>query len=650
MAESPQDALAAIVGKETWSAEDHSALIKQLFAANDAPQKFRAILGRMEAADPDPKGGAALRIGIARYMLCRFNAALEVLANATDNKDRRYFQGLCCKQLQQYDKAAEEFDRARARGWEGVEIDLELIEVRALSGRLEDARKGLDQLSRKWEAGVEEEEITPFMREHFEFKCVPVHFPPSQAQKLWEQVLDVLQKGRRQEGDSDLKGLLLHLEDRLMLEYPDPAAHPKTPDIPRFNDTPPKATARDIRKAWRSDVPEDLRVLLDDCIGAFCDDNGWCNDLDQWKEQWGESPEKLKALQRPGLYVFRQRNTERKDIVYVGMAGEGEGGGPAGTGLSERVHSHYNVRNDNLRKEIRKLLIRNAGYHYLSGLIAELAGYGDRAAARGYQQARSIDPAHSGATFRLAYYYDLHGEEDQAVELYKECVFRPPVYANALLNLAVLNEDAGRYDMAIACLKRILATNPNHARARLFLRDAQASKTMYYDEDQARRIARRNAVLDIPVTDFELSVRARNCLKKMNIRTLGDLVRTTEAELLAYKNFGETSLKEIKDMLAPKGLRLGQAIEEGDEEEGASRLAPAAAVDNQGVLGTPIDSIDFSIRARRALQSLKVTTLGDLAGKTEAELLACKNFGQTSLNEIRQRLAEYGLRLREPDG
>src|SRR5213078_1665545 len=73
---------------------------------------------------------------------------------------------------------------------------------------------------------------------------------------------------------------------------------------------------------------------------------------------------------------------------------------------------------------------------------------------------------------------------------------------------------------------------------------------------------KRNAMLDTPVTDFELTVRARTCLKKMNLRTLGDLLRTTEAELLGYKNFGETSLNEIKALLAQKGLRLGQAVED----------------------------------------------------------------------------------------
>ena len=65
------------------------------------------------------------------------------------------------------------------------------------------------------------------------------------------------------------------------------------------------------------------------------------------------------------------------------------------------------------------------------------------------------------------------------------------------------------------------------------------------------------------------------------------------------------------------------------------------------MLATPLEQIELSVRSRKALESLKVATLGDLAQKTDAELLACRNFGQTSLNEIRQRLADYNLRLRE---
>jgi DNA-directed RNA polymerase subunit alpha len=70
-------------------------------------------------------------------------------------------------------------------------------------------------------------------------------------------------------------------------------------------------------------------------------------------------------------------------------------------------------------------------------------------------------------------------------------------------------------------------------------------------------------------------------------------------------------------------------------------------VGNEGVLATPLSQIEFSVRARKALERLGVKTLGELATKTEPELLACRNFGQTSLNEVQQRLAEYGMRLRE---
>src|SRR5262249_60918817 len=87
--------------------------------------------------------------------------------------------------------------------------------------------------------------------------------------------------------------------------------------------------------------------------------------------------------------------------------------------------------------------------------------------------------------------------------------------------------------------------------------DAEASRRQYYDETRERKADLQNAVLRIPVTDFELSVRARNCLQRMNIHTLGDLICKTETDLLSFKNFGETSPQEVKDILALKSLRLG---------------------------------------------------------------------------------------------
>jgi DNA-directed RNA polymerase subunit alpha len=62
------------------------------------------------------------------------------------------------------------------------------------------------------------------------------------------------------------------------------------------------------------------------------------------------------------------------------------------------------------------------------------------------------------------------------------------------------------------------------------------------------------------VDELELSVRASNCLKTANIRTIADLVQKTEAELLKTKNFGKKSLNEIKTILGEMGLSLGMRL------------------------------------------------------------------------------------------
>src|SRR5882724_3770986 len=63
------------------------------------------------------------------------------------------------------------------------------------------------------------------------------------------------------------------------------------------------------------------------------------------------------------------------------------------------------------------------------------------------------------------------------------------------------------------------------------------------------------------VDELELSVRASNCLKSANIRTIADLVPKTEAELLKTKNFGKKSLDEIKTILGEMGLSLGMRLD-----------------------------------------------------------------------------------------
>jgi DNA-directed RNA polymerase subunit alpha len=63
----------------------------------------------------------------------------------------------------------------------------------------------------------------------------------------------------------------------------------------------------------------------------------------------------------------------------------------------------------------------------------------------------------------------------------------------------------------------------------------------------------------------EMTVRSRNSLQKENIRTLGDLVQKTEAEMLEIDNFGKKSLKEISDFLEEHGLHFGMKLKEGED-------------------------------------------------------------------------------------
>src|SRR5215207_11161370 len=203
---------------------------------------------------------------------------------------------------------------------------------------------------------------------------------------------------------------------------------------------------------------------------------------------------------------------------------------------------------------------RAAEEFFKRGQEAENNGQHDRA-LEFYERALGENPDHEQAVFRLAVLYDRRAEDAKAIELYERICTSEPVHLNALINLALLYEDNNHYDEAHRCLDAVLRTNPNHERARLFMKDVESARSQYYDEDNDRRGDKRDAVLNIPITDFELSVRSRNCLKKMNLRTIGDLLKTTEQELLSYKNFGETSLNEIKELLAQKGLRLGQAVD-----------------------------------------------------------------------------------------
>ncbi|MBZ4398263.1 DNA-directed RNA polymerase subunit alpha [Myxococcus sp. MISCRS1] len=88
--------------------------------------------------------------------------------------------------------------------------------------------------------------------------------------------------------------------------------------------------------------------------------------------------------------------------------------------------------------------------------------------------------------------------------------------------------------------------------------------------------AKLNENLFRSVDELELSVRSANCLQQANIKTIGDLVQRTEAEMLKTKNFGRKSLKEIKEILAEMGLSLGMKLENWPPKQAPAPAAPKA--------------------------------------------------------------------------
>lgn len=301
-----------------------------------------------------------------------------------------------------------------------------------------------------------------------------------------------------------------------------------------------------------------------------------------------------------------------------------------------------------LTKHAREAATR-AEYSFQKGCL--LADRGDTFGAVEYfERAVDMDPHHTGAMFRLAGLNDLLGNDDEAIRLYEQSLSSPPLFLGALLNLGILYEDKENYQSAAYCFRRVLEVYPNHERARLFLKDIEAAGDMYYDEEAARRQRELEHVMKIAVSDFELSARARNCLERANIVTLGDLTRISENELLAGKNFGETSLTEIRDMLSSKGLRIGQMLRP-TETLAVPKAAPAFVQEDlppeqRAVLERPVADLNLSVRSRKCLSRLGMATLGDVVSRTPDELLSVRNFGVTSLNEIRLKLQDFDLRLR----
>jgi DNA-directed RNA polymerase subunit alpha len=234
---------------------------------------------------------------------------------------------------------------------------------------------------------------------------------------------------------------------------------------------------------------------------------------------------------------------------------------------------------------------------YARGRTAEANGeYADAMAL--YEAAIEKEPEHADCLFRLALNCDLNGEDARAVELYKRCAALRPAFVGALINLGILYEDQGNYYEAIDCYKRVLAIEPRHKQAQLYLKDAESSLTMYIDVSRSRRLQRMDEFFGTPADAGE-------------------------------------ELEEGEGIFA---LGAGQ-----DED------VPGVAVENPELekkLSISVEELDFSTRCRKCMDRLGINTVGELIQHSEEDLMGAPNFGSTSMNEVKTKLAALGLSLK----
>lgn len=280
-----------------------------------------------------------------------------------------------------------------------------------------------------------------------------------------------------------------------------------------------------------------------------------------------------------------------------------------------------------------------ADREFLTGRLNEAKG-NTEGAINAYEAALEKEPEHVEAAFQLGVLLDRIGDDDMALEYYSVCADVHPHYVPGITNLGILYEERGESNAAIDCFRQVLAYNPRDRRALMLLRDAKSSRTMYYDEREERERERMEKIMRTPVNDFELSVRSRNCLAKMNIFTLGDLLKITEQEMLSYKNFGETSLKEVKEMLAARNLRLGM-FRDGEERS----ISKA----DQKVLGESVEKLELGNKSQAMLEGLGVSRIGDLAQYSDLDLYKAPGSGQSVVQELSTALGAFGVSLPRPE-
>ncbi len=129
------------------------------------------------------------------------------------------------------------------------------------------------------------------------------------------------------------------------------------------------------------------------------------------------------------------------------------------------------------------------------------------------------------------------------------------------LTLEVETDGSVTPEDALTTAAQILRDHVN-----LFISVEQEPDVPAEEKEVDAEVQRIRGMLNQSVDDLDLSVRAQNCLKAAQIKTIGDLVRREESEMLKFRNFGRKSLQELVQVLEERGLRFGMDVDKYLEE------------------------------------------------------------------------------------
>ena len=171
--------------------------------------------------------------------------------------------------------------------------------------------------------------------------------------------------------------------------------------------------------------------------------------------------------------------------------------------------------------------------------------------------------------------------------------------------------------------------------------------------DHSGHDTRDSNLTSMSVEELDLPNRARNCLRRANITQVADLVRQTKSQLLAMRNMGRTTVRDVNRALEAFGLRLGMTSSDilarttvpPTPPGRGPRSGAVSAADAADLMSMGIDELHLPVRASNCLRRAEITRVADLVQKTSSDLLAIQHMGATSVGDIQRAIATLGLRL-----